>query len=427
MVCERSRTTARRSTAFAAAFCLLAVAASAAVSAAQSEALADTTLGDTLRVLDNAIYLLADPSSDYRRVMLDAVAAFPASVDEAIPANVRTFLARAPEPGGEFKCGVDFVRSRARNALLRLRDTLRHEYVGPVEPTVCYAFPFALDVTRAQTGGWLDIYGYDFDRVSPEMVLVNRNGYQDVTAALVARSHYHLALKLGDGALRLSSESVSLGLTWGHLIHHSVSILQPTSRLCSARVETIPAGRTVSYSPPRISGDTLPGRPGSTIRADATLDYSSNKLEATICMAAADPSGRAAVFSGCTIEFLHTTDPDRVIEAAFGELTSQVSYVRGDRTRDLQNGRPRGPVRQWAFSGFQPGALHGEEISMTARLNEIRFVSTADDGCVSPLAYLEAKRTLVLDPATRQSLDSQLKGIDQAILKVRPRFALTQP
>jgi hypothetical protein len=422
MACERSRTTARRSTAFVAAFCLLALATSAAFSA--SEALPDKTLADTLRVLDNAIYLLADPSSDYRRVMLDAVAAFPANVDDAARTDVRAFLDRAPEPGGEFKCSVDFVRSRARHFLLRLRDTLRHEYVGPVEAVVCYAFPFALDVTRAPTGGWLDIYGYDFDRVRPEMVLVNREGYQDVTAALVARSHYHLALKLGDGAVRLSSESVSLGLTWGHLIHHSVSIIQPASRLCSARVETIPAGRTISYSPPRISGDGLPGRPGSTVRADATLDYSSNKLEATICMAAADPSGREAVFSGCTIEFLHTTDPDRMIEATLGELTSQVSYVRGDRTRDVQNRRPRGPVRQWAFSGFQPSGLQGGEISMTARLNEIRFVSTADDACVSPLAYLEAKRTLVLGPVTNQSLDSQLKGIDQAILKLRPRFAL---
>ena len=49
--------------------------------------------------------------------------------------------------------------------------------------------------------------------------------------------------------------------------------------------------------------------------------YSSNKLEATICMAAADPAGGDAVFSGCTVEFLYTTDPDRVIDAAFGELS----------------------------------------------------------------------------------------------------------
>ena len=84
-------------------------------------------------------------------------------------------------------------------------------------------------------------------------------------------------------------------------------------------------------------------------------------------------------------------------------------------------------MRQWAFCGLQPSSLEGGDISVTARLNEIRLVSTEDEACVSPLAYLEAKRTTVLDPVTRQSLDPQLKRIDPAILKLRPRFALPIP
>jgi hypothetical protein len=199
-----------------------------AFSGPQTQTPADKTLTDTLSVLDNAIHLLADPSSDYRKVLLDAVEAFPNDANDTVRADIRTFLMRAPQPGAQFKCSVDFVRSRARTVLLRLRDTLRNEYVGPVEPGICHAVPFALDLIRAQrTGGWLDIYGYDFDRVTPEMVLVSRQGYRDVTAALVARSHYHLALQLGDGAVPWSEENISLGLTWGHLIHHSVAIIQP--------------------------------------------------------------------------------------------------------------------------------------------------------------------------------------------------------
>ena len=77
---------------------------------------------------------------------------------------------------------------------------------------------------------------------------------------------------------------------------------------------------------------------------------------------------------------------------------------------DVKNGKQKGPVRQWAFAGLQPNSLEGGDISVTARLNEIRLVSSAeDDGCVSPMAYLEAKRTTVLDPVTTQSLDPQLK------------------
>jgi hypothetical protein len=144
-------------------------------------------------------------------------------------------------------------------------------------------------------------------------------------------------------------------------------------------------------------------------------------------MTADDQAGRGTVFSGCTVEFLYTTDPDRVIEAAFGMLTSQVSYVRGARTSDVRNGRQHGPVRQWAFGGFQQGGLEGGDISVTIRLNEIRLVSAEGEGCVSPMAYLEAKGATVLDPLTRQSLDPQLKRIDPAILTLRPRFALPRP
>ena len=147
-----------------------------------------------------------------------------------------------------------------------------------------------------------------------------------------------------------------------------------------------------------------------------------------MCMAAAAPAGGDAVFSGCTVEFLYTTDPDRVIDAVFGDVASQVSYVRGNGISDVRNGKQKGPVRQWAFAGLQASSLGGGDISVTARLNEIRLVSSAEgDGCVSPMAYLEAKRTTALEPVTGQSLDSQLKGIDPAILKLRPRFALTTP
>jgi len=63
-------------------------------------------------------------------------------------------------------------------------------------------------------------------------------------------------------------------------------------------------------------------------------------------------------------------------------------------------------------------------VSVTARLNDIKIASVEDDKCVSPLAYVEARRTQVLDPATRKRLDPQLKRIDPAIVTLRPRFAL---
>jgi hypothetical protein len=427
MACDRSRTTEPGPTAILAACWLLACAgnAGAVPSAAPTETNPGRTQTSTLGVIENAIHLLGDPSSDYRKVLLGAVAAIPANADDRARDDIRTFLTRAPEPGPEFRCSVDFVRSRARQDLLRLRDSLRNEYVAPAQPSVCYAVPFALELNEAQTtSGWLDIYGYDFDRVTPEMVLVGNEGYRDVTAALVARSHYHLALKLGEGGVRLSAENASLGLVWGHLIHYSVAIIQPASRLCSARIEKLPSGRTISCSPPRISREGPAARQGTVVRADATLDYASNKLEATVCMTAAVHAGGDAGSGGCTVEFLYTTDPDRVIEAVLGELNSRVSHVPTGRTRDVMKGTAHGPVGQWAFDGFPPGHSEGGAISVTARLNEIRLVTVEGEGCVSPLDYLEARRTTALDPVTRQALDPLLEGLDPDISRLRPRYSL---
>jgi hypothetical protein len=188
---------------------LLATSAAASFPVAQSNPVADTSLTDTLRVLDRAIYRLGEPSSNYRQVLLDTVTALPATADESVRADLRSFLSRAPEPGSEFKCSLDFVRSRARLALLRIRDTVSKEYVGPVEPAVCYTAPYALDAARVRTAGsWLDIYGYDFDQVIPEVILVGREGYRDVTAALVAKSHFHSRLDGRGGVWRRQQSGI---------------------------------------------------------------------------------------------------------------------------------------------------------------------------------------------------------------------------
>jgi len=349
---------------------------------------------ETLRVLDRAIHRLALPASDFRAVLSDALEGLPADDDGIAAAGAMSaFLARAPEPGAEFRCSSDVIADRARNMLLRLGDTLRKEYVARLEPVVCSTTPYALDLAHARTtGAWLDIYGYDFDLVNPEMVMVTKDGYRDVTASLVRRSPHHLAFKLGEH-LPWSADVVSLGLVWGHLIHHSIALAQPTSTLCPSRIETL-AERTISFSPLHFSGGGSPPSSGGQVTADATLNYSSNKLEATVCMSVADRDDRSIALGGCSIEFLHTTDPDWIIEGILGDASAEVASAVWQGT------------------------------SLEIRLNEIRFLASADRACVSPMAYLEARRTGTIDAATRRSLDRQMKTIPSAALTMRPRFVL---
>jgi hypothetical protein len=221
------------------------------------------------------------------------------------------------------------------------------------------------------------------------------------------------------GAMSTSANDVSIGVVWGHLIRHSVALTQPTTRLCASNVETIPAGSTISDTPAGAPGPGVIRGPGARVWADASLDYENNKIDATICMTA-DWGREGGIVSGCTRNFVRTTDPDSTIEGIVRSVRSHVSFTHGTGPTATHVSRG-GPVRQWRFSGF--GLSGSEAPSVTAELTAIRVVSTADNGCLSPQAYLEARRTSALSGATQRALDPQLRRVDPVILSLRPRFA----
>jgi hypothetical protein len=101
-------------------------------------------------------------------------------------------------------------------------------------------------------------------------------------------------------------------------------------------------------------------------------------------------------------------------------VSSSVFRMQGTEPTTTLGSRG-GLVRRWRFSGFE---LSGSEPpSVTAELSAIRVVSTADNGCLSPQAYLEARRTSALSDITQRTLDPQLRRVDPVILSLRPRFA----
>jgi hypothetical protein len=370
----------------------------------------DGALTATLRVLDGAARRLASPAADSAAILRDAALALPPDADDRARIEIRTFLSRAPAPGAEYRCSGDFIRTRARQMLLRLRDTLLQIETVPVEPAVCYADPFALDPSQARADRVVDIYGYDFDAAPLQLVTITRDGFHDVTPALTVASHAHLAVKVGEGGVPVSAAIQSFGLAWGHVIHHRVPVIAPATRLCASRVESIPAGRIVSHLPVVVR----PGGPSEAdLAADLRLDFSYNMVEATLCVTAADP-----IASGCTTEFLYTTDPDRVIDGVFGSPSEAVSFPRGDRSAAVRSGGREGPVGEWT-------RVADSEAAVTARLNEIRVVSSEGEGCISPITYLEAQRTIRLAPETRRALDAQLRSVDPTVLTLRPRFVPT--
>jgi len=386
-----------------------------------TEAAADHTLTKSVLVLERATNALASPSADFRQILNNIPATLPRNSQTFLKVDVATFLGRAPDARADFRCSADFLRYKARQELLRLKDTLLNDNPQPAHPQFCYALPYALDPTRPI--GPIEIYGYDFDREPLQILLMNTYGFREVTFALTRHTHYHLTLDLGTHGVTLSPDDQAIALAWGHLIRHSIPLIQPTTSLCPSRIEEVSGGKEIAYEP------LLTDRHGSfrgtrsRIVANAALDYESNVVDATVCMTAVQRNRDRGALSGCATEYVYTSEPDRQIEWASGELQARTVYTPGGDGSGTKEGAWGGPVAQWIFSGFDGRTPARTEPQVRIRLRKIRVVSTKIDGCVSAIAYSEARRANALGPGPIRKLASQLKRMDRSILKLRPRFA----
>jgi hypothetical protein len=382
----------------------------------------DRQLTDSIVLLERAVSALANPSADYSKILREVVAHWPANGVAVVKTDLATFLARAPDARTDFKCGADFVRYRARKELLRLKDVLLDANPQPARSQFCYAAPFAIDLARAP--GAVEIYGYDFDKEPPQLLLMNAFGFRDVTFALIRHNHFHLTLELAKNGLTFSADNQQLAVATGHLIQQTIPVIRPDTSICESRVEEIPAGKAIGFAPPPLDGrQEFSAGSGATLWSNAALDYESNQVDATVCLSIVEPGVNPRVRSGCATELVHSTDADRVIERVVGGLEDQVVYTHRSGSEDVRNGLTRGPVSRWLFGGLGPQQSTPVEPRIAIRLRAARVISTKAGGCVSAIAYLEAKRMHALSEKTVRRLDAQLKKMDLTVLKARPRFS----
>ena len=378
------------------------------------------TLTGSVVILETSINALARPSADYRTILQHILDTLPPGSQDFVRSDINTFMSRAPAKGADFKCGADFVRYRARNELLRIKDTLLSNNPQPAQPQFCYAVPFAIDPAQARNP--IEIYGYDFDRVPIEILLMDSYGFQDVGFAVTKKSHYHLTVDLAQKGVKLSPQNRVLAVTWGHLIQHSIPIIQSDTPICSSRIEEIAAGKEITYAPVTINGGKHFSGSQAKVFANAFLDYESNKVDATVCMTALGQDSRAGI-SGCGVEYVYTSEAEREIEWVFGNLEAAILPKRVNRADYTLKGGAGSPIDLWIFGGFGRRSAVNAESQVTIRLRKLRVVSTAAEGCISAISYLEAKRMNALSAGTVRRLDPQLRNVDRAILKLRPRFA----
>jgi hypothetical protein len=387
--------------------------ARSAVPVAESRAMAAIDV-QAIGTLDRAIDALSVTSADARVVLRQTLGALPPS-ESAATRGVEAVLARVPPPEIAFPCGTAFLRSRAWKELVRLREELLGSAPPPVEPEACYATPFAVDAARP---GTIEIYGVDFDRVVVEMFLVSDGQFSDVSAGLTRQTHYHLTFDPKSGGIPFGSGSQFLGLAWGHLIHYSIPIVHPKSALCRSQVELVTPPESVDIALDALAGGATTSR--FRVRASMTLEFMGNGANASVCASAQATSSDSVAYSGCANRFLFTIDPDRTIDGIFENAEDRIAFVTSVNSKRVEHGDSHGPVLEWAVG---PQLKDVEPPLFSVALRTLHVVSSENLGCVSPVAYSEAKRQHAIGPDTMRALDVQLARMPREVRAMRPPFA----
>lgn len=383
-----------------------------------------TTLASTVLVLDESIRALGDSAVDARAVLRGIAPRLPTGANPAVATSIDGFLRRIPPRAStDFVCGEDFVRVRARQELERIRETVLGSTPPALAPQFCYATPYAIDASSRPSV--IEFYGFDFDAARVEMFLVSDSDYKDVSAALVRHNHYHVTLRIGGAnGVKLAPGSLTLGLTWGHLIAHAIPIVHASTPLCRSAVVEIPAGKSITVEPSLLPNAAPRAALASpALVAHATLDYQSNAVIATVCAVAHASRGGDAIYSGCANEYVASLDPDRTIEGILGPLEAGLSATPSGRASDSVAGGPSSFVQRWVVGGLSPSSGTGRRPRITTVLGPVRVVLTAPERCISAIAFAEANQAGALGTAAVRSLGKQLSSVDPRIVSLRPRFA----
>jgi hypothetical protein len=386
----------------------------------------DDTTAQTVATLDDGINLLGDTSADYQKILQDTLSKLPRQAQDFVRNDITNLLRRAPATiGTEFRCNVDFLRIRAREELLRIKSKILGTSFPPSEPQLCSVVPLAVDKALVPNDlKLLEFYGYDFDQLPLQAVLINSSGTVDVTFALARPTHYHMTLNLGANGVSLSPTSQMFALKWNNANQSTISIIQPTTPICQSRVDPVPAGKKITLKPPLAGGDRNFAGHGPKVQANVKLVKQDTHVDVTLSMHAQETKSDWTTVSGSLTDRFFTPDPGRRVDQIIGDLDDQTSYIHGNEPRDVVAAGPGGPVAQWEFSDFEGGNAAGTDTQVTVHFNTVRIVTIETKNCVSPTAYAEVKRLKLLSPLTTQRLDTELLGLHPDILNFQPRFSL---
>ena len=366
--------------------------------------------GDTVATLDNAIDALDRNSSSWQAVLQDTTSKLTKDAQSTVRNEVSDLLNRSvAATGDELRCNMDFIGTRVRQALARIRARLMHQAVPLVEPALCHVVPAAVDMALDPgRRNKLEFFGYDFDTTPIKVTLHDTSRTQDVSAELDRLTHYHMTLNLGANGVPLSKASDKLTLEWQNRPISSIAVIQPATPVCREKIDTYARDTYLSFTPPHTRGDKEFAGHGPEVWARANWSSDGTHVKLKLWMKARETRSDWTTAEGERNETYYTAPPGWRIDSIVSGLESSAHYVDTDHNDDRQGGGPNGPVKEFKFRGDHDGDDAGSYTGVDVTFNPlvVKLVEVANCAPASAVKSLQVKDLIA--PATIKRLQPMM-------------------
>lgn len=372
------------------------------------------TAGDAVGALDRAIDALEVNSASWQTVLQDTTSQLTADAQSTIRNEVSNLLNRSiAAAGGEVRCDIDFIGTRVRQALMRIRARLLNQSVPPAEPALCQVVPPAIDMALApDRRNKLEFFGYDFDTTPITVTLHNQNGTVDVSNSLDRLTHYQMTLNLGINGVPLTSGSNRITLEWQGKQISSIAVIQPATPVCREVTELYSRDTYLSFTPPHTRGDREYKGHGPQVWATAQWTHDDARVQVRLWMKAEETESDWTTAEGERIETYYTAPPGWRIESVLGATDSSAHYIDTNHNQDRIGGGPSGPVKEFVFQGDRSGDDAGLYTGVEVYFNPltVKLVEVAD--CVSAQSLKMLRVEDMVAPTTMERLGKEIELLD---------------
>ena len=385
---------------------------------------AQQAVDDAVSAIDRGIDALDVNSAAWQTVLQDISSQLTDDLQSTIRVEVTELLNRSvAAAGAEFRCDLDFIGVRVRQALIRLRARLLHQPIPPVEPALCAVVPGAIDMAlEPNRRTKLEFFGYDFDTTPIKVTLHNTDGTVDVSDDLDRTTHYHMTLNLGANGVPLSNKSNRITLEWEGKVISSIAVIQPETPVCRERIEQYVRNTFLSFTPPHTRGDREYKGHGPQVWATARWFHDDLHVWLSLWMKAEETKSDWTTAEGTREEVYYTAPPGWRIEAVLGSLISSAHYIDTNHREDHIGGGPSGPVSEFVFRGDREGDDAGLYTGVDVYFNPMSVQLVETTNCVSADTLERMRVNELIAPSTLERLQP---GVEET-LRARPSVIIDE-